>query len=85
MSDCYWPTSDCAFAEKFRALEAELADAREALNPFAKWADDPSWLEAADPDDTLMLDGQAITAGDLRRARAFAAGKQSGEVDHEQG
>jgi chromosome segregation ATPase len=63
-------------AYKLTAAEARLAEMREALEPFAKWADS---LEAEIVDETIALLGPPdglgghLTCGEFRRARAAIA------------
>lgn len=53
------------------AVDAELAKARDALRPFADEADKRSNLVLGPDIDHWSIGGNALTLGDLRRARAI--------------
>src|SRR5690606_18205276 len=55
-----------------KTAEARIKELEQALEPFAKIADDGAMIGAADKDEDVWfrLDGSVLKVGDFRRARA---------------
>lgn len=72
-----WPLGECREC----VLEASLAEAREALEPFAAWPIRFLTEEqiAASPDGAVVL--ADLSAGDFKRARAVLAATEPGEPE----